>query len=266
MEAPIKIQVKSIYGDVLFEYEKPNNTLRDTIIEAVKKRANLRSANLRSANLRSANLRSANLSGAYLSGADLSGADLSGAYLSGAYLSGADLSGADLSGADLRSADLSGAYLSGANLSGADLSGANLRSANLRSAYLSGANLRSANLSGAIDADYAIAMTRILPEGDIIGYKKAYDCKTYNKVVVKLRIPAEAKRSSAFGRKCRAEYAEVLEIIGENSVKAKSDYDSSFTYEVGQIVRPTKPFDDNWQEECASGIHFFITKLEAENY
>ena len=52
--------------------------------------------------------------------------------------------------------------------------------------------------------------TRILPEGDIIGYKKCRDG-----VIVKLLIPIKAKRSHAFGRKCRAEYAKVLEIFGE---------------------------------------------------
>jgi hypothetical protein len=238
---PIKIQVKSIHGDILFEYEKENNTLRDTIIEAVKKRADLRSANLSGANLRSA-------------------------YLSGADLSGADLSGADLRSADLRSANLSGAYLSGAYLSGAYLRSANLSGADLRSADLSGADLRSADLTDAKDAEYAIALTRILPEGDIIGYKKAYDEATHSRVVIKLRIPTEAKRSSAFGRKCRAEYADVIEIIGHNSVKAYSDHNHNFKYEVGQRVKPEKAFDENWMEECASGIHFFITKLEAEKY
>ena len=34
----------------------------------------------------------------------------------------------------------------------------------------------------------------------------------------------------------------------------------------GATVNPTLPFSDNWQEECESGIHFFITKIEAENY
>lgn len=87
-----KIQVKSICGSVLFEYEKKDNTVMDTVIEAVKKGANLRGAYLRSANLRSANLGGANLRGAYLSGADLSGANLSGANLRGADLRGADLS------------------------------------------------------------------------------------------------------------------------------------------------------------------------------
>jgi uncharacterized protein YjbI with pentapeptide repeats len=33
----IKIQIKSILGSVLFEHEKENNTLRDTITELLKK-------------------------------------------------------------------------------------------------------------------------------------------------------------------------------------------------------------------------------------
>lgn len=141
--------------------------------------------------------------------------------------------------------------------------GANLRGANLRGADLRGAYLRGANLSGAKDADYAIALTRILPEGDIIGYKQCQDGK-----IVKLLIPKEAKRSHAFGRKCRAEYAEVLEITkGSRKLKtAVSNHDGSFKYEVGKTVKPTKPFSDNWLEECESGIHFFITKIEAERY
>ena len=75
----VKIEIKSIFGDVLFEYSKENNTIRDTIIEAVNRGANLRGADLSGANLR----------GADLSDADLSGANLRDAYLSGAYLSGA---------------------------------------------------------------------------------------------------------------------------------------------------------------------------------
>ena len=74
----IKIQIKSIYGSVLFEYEKENNTIKDTVVEAVKSGANLWGANLCDADLRYANLRYANLSGADLSGADLWGADLRG--------------------------------------------------------------------------------------------------------------------------------------------------------------------------------------------
>ena len=159
-----------------------------------------------------------------------------------------DLRGANLSGADLRGAYLRGAYLRGANLSGAYLSGANL----------SGADLRGANLSGANDAELAIAQTRILPEGSLIGWKK---CQ--NRVIVKLRIPEEAKRSHAFGRKCRAEYADVLEVFGAEF--GVSGHDGVTKYEPGKRVTPDS-FDDNWMEECAAGIHFFLSRVEAEAY
>ena len=42
----IKIQIKSTWGEVLFEYEKENNTLKETLEEAVKHGANLTRANL----------------------------------------------------------------------------------------------------------------------------------------------------------------------------------------------------------------------------
>lgn len=41
-----KIQIKSIFGEVLFEFEKENNTIKDTVEKAVKNRANLSWANL----------------------------------------------------------------------------------------------------------------------------------------------------------------------------------------------------------------------------
>lgn len=42
----IKIQIKSVLGDVLFECEKENNTIKDTVEEAVRQGANLGDANL----------------------------------------------------------------------------------------------------------------------------------------------------------------------------------------------------------------------------
>ena len=100
-----KIEIKSVFGDLIFEFEKENNTIKDTLLEAIERGANLRGADLRGANLR---------------GANLYGADLRGANLRGANLRSANLRGADLYGADLRGADLYGANLRGANLYGAD--------------------------------------------------------------------------------------------------------------------------------------------------
>jgi hypothetical protein len=163
--------------------------------------------------------------------------------------SSATLYGADLRGADLRGANLRGADLRGANLRGADLRGANLRGADLRGADLRGANLlelKSAQLS-------------IVPEhGAFIGWKKCQD-----NVLVQVQIGQDAKRSNATGRKCRAEWVTVLDVIG--ACKGVSQYDSKTTYIKGEIVRC-----DVWEEdrfvECGGGIHFFITRIEAENY
>ena len=57
----ITIQIKSIIGNVLFEFKKDNNTVRDTLVEAIKQGANLGGANLGGANLGRADLGGANL-------------------------------------------------------------------------------------------------------------------------------------------------------------------------------------------------------------
>ena len=86
----VKIQIKNRWtGSILFEYEKEDNTIKDTLIEALKNDADLSDAYLSDAYLRGADLR-----GAYLRDADLRDADLSGADLRDAYLRGADLRGA----------------------------------------------------------------------------------------------------------------------------------------------------------------------------
>ena len=126
----IKIEINHwLTGSILFSFEKENNTVKETLIEAVGKGADLRGADLQGAYLRGAYLRGADLQGADLQGADLRGADLRGADLQGADLQGADLQGAYLRGAYLRGADLQGAYLQGAYLQGAGLQGADLRGA-----------------------------------------------------------------------------------------------------------------------------------------
>ena len=201
-------------------------TIKDTLVKAVQSGADLRCADLRCANLRCADLR----------GADLRCADLRCANLSGANLRCADLRGADLYGADLSGADLSGADLSGANLRGADLSGANL------------SEIKNGSL--------ALAQTSIVPdEGAFIGYKRLA-----NGQVAKLVIPHDAKRLNSYGsRKCRAEKVFVL----EGSGVAKRDNRTAYAPETWVIP---DSFDDDRRVECSHGIHFFITRIEAEEY
>ena len=161
---------------------------------------------------------------------------------------------ANLRGADLRGANLCGADLSGANLCGADLSGANL----------CGANLSRASMDQMIwDIHTAFYPLQCPDSGSYIGYKKA------SGLVVELEIPADARRSSATSRKCRASKAKVLSITDINGNPAggqvKSNYDPNFVYAIGETVEVTD-FDDNRWNECSTGIHHFITRAEAVIY
>jgi uncharacterized protein YjbI with pentapeptide repeats len=197
-------------------------------------------------------------------------ANLSDANLSDANLSDANLSDADLSVANLRVANLRGANLSGADLRGANLSGADLRGADLRDADLSVANLSGANLSGAkniksvkYDENTSFFALQCPEKGEYVAYKKAHG------LIIELKIPADALRSSATSRKCRASKATVISITdaagNPAGTKVPSDYDSNFVYEIGKTVEVSSFNTDRWSE-CSAGIHHFITRQEAVNY
>ncbi len=241
----IKIEIRNRWtGSVVFEYTKEGNTITETVLDAIR---------------RGADLRDADLCGADLCGADLCGADLRGSNLCDADLCGADLRGSDLCGADLRGSNLCDADLCDANLCGAYLCGANLYGADLRGTNLRGANLRGANLRDAKGC-YLSCPT----EGSFIGWKKA------SGHIVKLRIPEDARRSSATGHKCRCDKAYVMEIQNMDGTKAtedtvRADHDKNFVYTVGATVE-VPDFDDNRWSECAPGIHFFIDRRAAVEY
>ena len=261
----IKIEIRNRWtGSVVFEYTKEGNTITETVLDAIRRGADLRGADLRDANLRDANLRDANLCDADLCDANLCGANLCGADLYGANLYGADLCGANLCGADLYGANLYGADLCGADLCDANLRGANLRDANLRGANLRDADLRGADLRGANLRDAKGCYLSCPTEGSFIGWKKA------SGHIVKLRIPEDARRSSATGHKCRCDKAYVMEIQNMDGTKAtedtvRADHDKNFVYTVGATVE-VPDFDDNRWSECAPGIHFFIDRRAAVEY
>ena len=197
--------------------------------------------------------------------ADLSGADLSEADLREANFRGANLRLADLRGADFRGADFRWAVFSGADLRGADLRWANLRWANLIEVNLSGADFSGADLSRANLREADIYFPIACPEsGSFTGYKSA------GGYIVKLKILDDAKRSSATSRKCRCDKAEVVAIENSDGTVAsvdsvKSNHDSSFVYRIGEVVCVDTFDNDRWNE-CAPGIHFFITRDEAVLY
>ena len=228
----IKIQIKNIFGIVLYEYEKENNTIRDTLEEAVKNKANLEGAHLYRANLEGTHLEGANLKNACLYRANLEGANLKSANLEGAHLESANFKGADFEGADFE--------------------GAHLEEANIYRAYLKGAN------------SIPYIPLACPSDGAFIGWKKVRGR------LVKLEIPEDAKRSSATTRKCRCDKAKVLAITdvnGNNPIDEirNDNYAPSVTYKVGEMVFPDS-FDENRWNECSHGIHFFINKQDAIDY
>ena len=223
--------------------------------EVILRNADLREADLREASLWVADLREADLREIDLRKADLRGADLREADLRGADLRKIDLRKADLRGANLREADLRGADLRGADLHEADLNGATLWGANFHGANLQGANLREAEIRG------ATALYLQCPEtGSFIAYKKLN-----NNAIATLEIPEEAKRSSATTRKCRAEKVRVLKIErGGKEVNSEMSARGGL-YEVGKETVADSWDCDRWNE-CSHGIHFFITRWEAEEW
>ena len=110
----IKIEIKSIFGKVLFALEKENNTIKDTLEEAVRNNVNLEYADLRNANLEDVNLINSNLEYANLENANLENANLENA--------------------NLRNANLRNANLEDVNLINSNLEYANLRNVNLENA------------------------------------------------------------------------------------------------------------------------------------
>ncbi len=208
---------------------------------------------LRDVNLAGADLRGIKLRGSILPRIDLRNADLRDADLRDTCLERADLQMANLSGVDARRANLQGAILRYANMQNADLRDADFRDADLRNA-----DLQNTRQDG-IRIDHLTVGLQPAPEGELIGWMIAWGARKGH--LVKLRIPAEAKRSCATTRRHRCEYAEVLEIEGADEV-VSNYYGGLFTYKRGKIVRCTEWDDDRWNE-WGSGIPFFLTKEEA---
>ena len=141
-------------------------------------------------------------------------------------------------------------------------------------ANLRGAGLSGTDLSGAENVPF---IPLACPDtGAFFGFKKAKlyspDESAQQDVIVELEILADARRSSATGRKCRCDKAKVLSIttldgmaVGADAGTVRSSYDSDIVYEVGEIVTEPNFCEDRW-EECAPGIHFFINRQEAVQY
>jgi len=248
--------------------------------------ANLKKANLQNADLRQADLISADLYGANLKGANLRAANLWKADLRETNMQNTDLRYANLRVVKLWRADLGASHLEYSSLQEANIESANLRGANLYHADLKWADLREAGFYNAdlrlADLTYSDLCNADLRHTKINEFTKIFvpmACpdtgsfiawKTAGGYIIQLEIPADARRSSATGRKCRCDKAKVISIQDKfgkvaELKKARSNYSPDFIYRVGETAFALD-FDDCRWNECTDGIHFFITREEAVNY
>jgi len=223
-----KLQIKSIFGKVLFEYEADENTIKKTVREFLKENSRK-----------------------LIKDASLSGMDLSGVSFDNSRFYNARF--------DNSSFDNSRFYNSRFyNSSFYNSSFYNSRFYNSRFD-----NSRFDEKSKKSIAQYKYLWQIIPTEGSFIAYKKASGC------VLKLEIPLKAKRvCNIINRKCRASYVKTLKITdsnGESIKEAAGNSDSKTIYKVGELTKADS-FDDNFLNDCTNGIHFFVTRKEAENW
>lgn len=220
-------------------------------------------------------------------------------------LSGKDLRKTDLRDADLRGTRLVSANLECANLSGANLEGANLEYANLTEARLSGAKRKNiefirGKILGTPIIAYKYVKKDMVVKVSLVGCLCTDLIKVSVPMIMKLKIPAGSVVFCINGGKCRTNKAEALELIrhdpsmanivhpmfmqrfadksmwGEEAFKvelidyledepAYSSYDYDFKYRLGK-AKKVVDFDLQYNIECSTGIHFFMTKEEVMDY
>ena len=262
----------------------------------------LREAKMAGTKLIGANLEGACLDGADLTKAVLDGAQMTNVVMTRqAILEGASMQNAimrecvmwesNFKGANLKLAILAGAQLCDCCFDGANLDGADLYASNLDYASFEGASLRYARIGGADNSYYADFTNadltdaefydceldeksfegatgfhphmRCPEEGSFIAWKKCRDDR-----IIKLLVPENAKRTGTSVYTCRASEAVVLEIwdhSNEPCEEAVSGFESDFIYRKGETVYPKEAFDDKLLAD-GSGVHFFLTRTEAEFY
>ena len=265
-------------------------------------RANLMGANLHKVDLRKAVFTGANLTGATLDEALLDGAfmayvNLTGASLCEAQLEDAELVGAigadakfahahlntakfdsaRLSAAVLRAVTAVGASFRGTHLLGAEAVAGNFQEANFTTASLQGSDFRRSSFYGASFTRARLDGVNLSMAGlpEIEGCPRKGEFRAYKKVcggyILELLIPEDAKRTgSLIGKKCRASKAKVVGVARAFSgvdvpPMFRSLHDAEFFYRVGETVS-VDDFDPDIRVECTRGIHFFMTRIEAENY
>lgn len=148
------------------------------------------------------------------------------------------------------------------NLRWVDLSFQDLRQADLSQAKLHGCYLFGADLQGA-----QMPPLKLPSSGQITGYKKVI-----GGIILELLIDDAPRTGSYVGTKCRCSRAKVIAAYKDGVKMDTQDgqefcsiFQYSFKYKMGEWVEEPN-YDGDPRVECAPGIHFFMTKEEAEEY
>lgn len=200
-----------------------------------------------------------------LSYVDLSDIDFSWSDFNNVNFIGCKLNSSILNNSRFRNCDLSKASFVKASLFGVDFRGCNLSFTNCDGTDFTGSILLDANLEGLIHTESTIHFRNHCPqEGYIFGYKKCF-----NDRMVKLLIPADARRCSSTTNACRCDKAKVVEITNLDKTisykEATSFVDGNFIYKLGEMMYADSYNENRWLDS-SHGIHFWMTFEEALGY
>lgn len=221
----------------------------------------------------------------------------SNVYFSFASLFRLDLSDCNFSGIEFISTNFDGCYMNSACFIGAsfidckftcasfvkcDFRNATFKSCNMMNARISGTNFTGADFGESCFTNADILKgnrfgnVKMLSTGlhQVCPDTGAFDAWKYVPsdgvdYLIHLRIPEDAKRSSATSRSCRCSKAMVISITDIRTGKAVNSVVNMnlarCVYQTGKMVK-ADAFDKNRWNESSHGINFFITKDEALEY
>lgn len=233
------------------------------LTDAVLDDATLRSGTLAHSNLTRIHAEHADFTGSCLWDNDYSEGVFAATRFIGAQLCDGNFKSAELCYCDFRFADIDYAQFEQAELTDADMRWT-------KSSYLAsfkGANMRNTNIEGSPIDDEAVegAVNLFVPmvcpeEGSFIAWKKCRDGK-----IAKIQITENALRTGGNRDDCRASEVLIIDIFdGDNSCEeAVCIDDENKIYHKGELLKDEEEFDASLLHD-GKGIHFFITRAEAE--
>ena len=219
---------------------------------------NLEEANLSEANLSQSLIRSSNFRAANLSSAGFKNSNIFGTSFFAAILQYTDFSNSRVIDSELAYANLVRAKLTDVVFHGTKFENANFFRADISGSYFESADLNDADIEKAIGNLLEYRKGKILKE-PINGYKKI------DGDMIILEIPAGAVVFSINGNICRTNKAKVTDIIADYP-NDNTYYDSNaIEYSIDKVIN-VENFDLIYNAGSTTGIHFFMTREEAEDY